>query len=119
LEVAELDVEELDLVEDDWPEAVPVETVVVPEVEPGVVDTVELDTPDAVDAGVDELEDAQETALGTVIPSVSQSWSAKVIVARRLSMTETQRVQKSLITVLVLGRAGLRDTAGQHVEPAL
>lgn len=96
----------------------PPETVVVAEVEREVVDMVELDTPDAVDAGVDEAEDTQETALGTVIPLVSQSWSAKVIVAGRLSMTETQRVRNSLITVLVLRRASLSDTAGQHVEPA-
>lgn len=108
LDVAELDVEDVDLVEDDLPVEEPPETVVVAE----VVDAVELDPLDAVEAGVDEALDAQETADGTVIPLASQSWSAKVMVAGQLSMTEKPRAPESPSTVLILRRASLRDTAG-------
>jgi hypothetical protein len=73
--------------EDDWAEA-EVECDVEPEEALfGAVVVVEL--PAAVEfdaaleegAGVDDAVDAQEAEVGTLTPTVSQSWSAKVIVA--------------------------------------
>lgn len=84
MEVAELDVDELEWVEeeDDWTEADP-EVVDVVDFE---VVAVEFDTPVAEEAGVDEAEEAQETAVGTWMPLAAQSWSANVMVARARSM---------------------------------
>jgi len=87
LDVAELDVEELALVEVVAPPAV--EPVLDSELalevfvdSADVLDSVELELPVAVEAAVEEIwVAAQETAVGTVTPAVSQIWSANTIVA--------------------------------------
>jgi len=91
--VVELDDEELDWDEDEPPAAeaelvdlveLSEEAVVVMLSEDEVDAVVALELPVAVELeAVGVWVEAQETAVGTLTPAVSQSWSAKVIVARR------------------------------------
>lgn len=82
MDVAELAVEELALVEVDSPPEVEPVLALVLVVSADVVDSVELELPVAAEAVVEETwVEAQETAVGTVTPAVSQIWSAKTIVA--------------------------------------
>lgn len=65
------------------------------------------------------VDEAHDTAEGTVTPPVKQIWSAKVMVAVEQSQTLAflRYRLRAILTVLVLRRAGLGNAAGQLGDP--